>query len=113
GLMDPSWAVRDYWVRKWEPEIFAGRNREQSIQKLIRQEAAKGRTVSWSEANSILEHVSKGGQKMYNLEKRRVADIPGYRTDKSVGAEFIQEAYRRFAHVDTLGAKDERLHEAL
>lgn len=97
--------IQDDYPHVYPKWLYEGENRERAVQHLIKNGAAK----DTYQAEKILDSTRMTNMKSYNLEAKRRANLPGYRTDLAVIPDVMRSGYRRLAFAETLGPNQENL----
>jgi hypothetical protein len=95
--------VEDDFPRMYDPKLFEGVNRNESIARL------QSQGMSIRQAESLLDNISGRGSKAHNYETPRKWDLPGYRRDIGVLFDDIDKGAKRLNFAKIFGPNEENM----
>lgn len=101
--------IEDYFPHMYDNKLFTDKKTfTAAAEHLVNSGQATDLQNAVQQINQMREPW-QGGNRFGNLEKARNADIPGYRTDKSVVTNYLDKAARRIAEAEQFGPDNEHV----
>jgi len=100
----------NYWAKMFPDGHFDDIG---NMNKAIKHLVDTGKARNAIHAESIINYHRGGGKMAYNIEKRRLADLPGEREDNMVPIDYLKQVWNRVAQVKQFGKNDEILEDML